>query len=105
MTKDSTQALPKDVEERFDKQFGSSINLITTDGGFELTPYLKAFIANELAKKDEEMLGFHNFVNIIERFLEQYPDEVFTGSSGDSGAVFIVNLRNAVMQLKKSLKE
>ena len=46
-----------------------------------------------------EDLGFDDFISLTRQFLERYPATVFDGSSGDSGALFVVVLRKAVEKL------
>jgi DNA-binding XRE family transcriptional regulator len=43
--------------------------------------------------------GFHAFVILAERFLGNYPPDIFTGESGDSGPGFVAALRGAVERL------
>ncbi len=40
--------------------------------------------------------GFHAFVNTARTFLRNYPADIFDGSSGDPGPVFVAGLRRAL---------
>lgn len=44
-------------------------------------------------------IGWLEYLRITRKFLEQYPENIFDGSSGDAGPEFIVALRAAVEQL------
>jgi len=48
--------------------------------------------------------GFHAFEALAERFLTNYPADVFDGTSGDPGSCFVVRLREAVDTLKESTR-
>ena len=43
--------------------------------------------------------GFENFIAICEKFLLNYPPDIFTGESGDPGPVFVADLRRALEKL------
>ena len=44
----------------------------------------------------EGKIGQQVLVSLARQFLTNYPEEMFDGSSGDSGPAFIVNLRAAL---------
>ena len=49
------------------------------------------------AKIEElENPGFEEFVETTNRWLQKYPESIFTSVSGDSGALFVVAVRNAI---------
>ena len=47
-------------------------------------------------------IGFFEFVELTEKWLENYPESVFTGESGDPGPVFIAAVREAVENLSEN---
>jgi len=47
-------------------------------------------------------LGFHNFILLCKKWLEQYPPDVFTDEGWDAGPVFIHALREAIEELEES---
>ncbi len=62
-----------------------------------LARLVSAAMRQERQRKIEEDYGFDELVQIAERLLNlKYPASVFTGVSGDSGAVFVVRLREAL---------
>lgn len=67
--------------------------------------FLKAM--QESAREERELkvsdMGFYDLVDMVEIMLEmRYPEDVFNGSSGDSGAVFTFELRKIINSLKQS---
>ena len=56
---------------------------------------------NKLIEEMEGNMGFENFVGVAEKWLENYPPDIFDGSSGDAGPTFIVALRKAILELDK----
>jgi len=44
--------------------------------------------------------GFEHFAELTGQFLTHYPESVFTGVSGDSGAVFVAGLRKLHAELE-----
>jgi hypothetical protein len=76
---------------------------------------VEAFIQSILDEKDKEIervedeavvkwredLGFYDFVDFIEKVLDAiYPEDVFDGSSGDRGSVFVTEVRKSIYKLK-----
>jgi len=49
--------------------------------------------------------GFFFFVASAHRFLSKYPEKIFTGSSGDSGCVFVVGLRKLLKEFDINCKK
>lgn len=54
-----------------------------------------------LPKAWQHTLTFKEFVVLANKFMENYPSDVFTGESGDPGALFVVALRKALDHLSK----
>lgn len=48
----------------------------------------------------EGNMGFENFINVATRWLENYPPDIFDGSSNDSGPLFVVALRKAIREVE-----
>ena len=46
-------------------------------------------------------VAFWDYVALTEVWLEQYPADIFDGSSGDKGQLFVCAIREAVTQLKE----
>ena len=46
--------------------------------------------------------GWQGMIDVLDEWLKHYPPDIFTGVSGDPGALFIVSLRNAREQLRES---
>ena len=58
-------------------------------------------LATEVAES-REPFAFDRFVVLAERFLTNYPADIFTGVSGDPGPRFVVALRTAVETLNRA---
>ena len=67
-------------------------------------PNCHAFVAASPARvpeaKEDEYAGFDGFVRYIRERLTVYPQDVFTGASGDKGPVFIAAIYNALDRLE-----
>lgn len=51
----------------------------------------------EEVEREKEIKGFYQFISFIMNYLdENYPKDIFNGSSGDSGAVLIAKIRKAI---------
>ena len=61
---------------------------------------------NELEDKVAalENPGWEQFISLTTQWLEKYPPNIFDGSSGDKGPLFVVALRNALAALKQEDK-
>jgi hypothetical protein len=44
--------------------------------------------------------GFHDFVAVVDRWLEHYPADIFTGESGALGPAFVASVRAAREKLR-----
>ena len=65
----------------------------------------QAEITRLRAKVDElENPGWEQFISLTTQWLEKYPPNIFDGSSGDKGPLFVVALRNALAALKQEDK-
>jgi hypothetical protein len=53
-------------------------------------------ISDAVGEERERLLGFWEFVDKCESWLQNYPAEIFDGSSGDPGPLFAVAVRDAV---------
>ena len=58
-------------------------------------------IENKRLREEAEGIAFWSYVAITERWLKQYPADIFDGSSGDKGPLFVVAIREAVAKLKE----
>lgn len=79
--------------------------LITTsndDEQFEVLEELEVLSDNVcFAFEVETGLGWTTFVELTKEWLEKYPEDIFTGESGDSGPTFVVAVRKAIADLEK----
>jgi hypothetical protein len=57
-------------------------------------------IADAVGEERERLLGFWEFVDKCESWLQNYPAEIFDGSSGDPGPLFAVAVRDAVAKIR-----
>lgn len=49
-------------------------------------------------------IGFRTYVKLTEGWLKNYPTDIFTGVSGDSGPTFVVDIRKAIDTLREATK-
>jgi len=47
----------------------------------------------------KDLTGWHEYIAVTREWLEHYPEDIFTGVSGDPGALFIVAIRKALKEL------
>ena len=52
--------------------------------------------------KELEDPSWEQFINLTTQWLEKYPPNIFDGSSGDPGPLFVVALRNALAALQEN---
>jgi len=45
--------------------------------------------------------GWEDYIRITEEWLTHYPASIFTGVSGDPGALFVVDIRKAIEKLNE----
>jgi hypothetical protein len=57
-------------------------------------------ISDAVGEERERLLGFREFVDKCESWLQNYPAEIFDGSSGDPGPLFAVAVRDAVAKIR-----
>ena len=50
-------------------------------------------------------IGFRDFVSLCEKWLENYPADIFDGRSGDPGPVFVCALRAALKAMNTTTGE
>lgn len=53
-----------------------------------------------LKSKTPQQLGWFEYIEVTKEFLIGYPEDIFTGASGDPGPKFIVALRKAIAELE-----
>lgn len=97
-----SKAVEEILQEFETNVFGSvpvTKHLITTNLKEALTT-LEARVREERDKEIFEQMGFRDLVKIAEKMLDlRYPEDVWTGSSGDMGAKFVVNLRGLIKSI------
>ena len=58
-----------------------------------------------MSQVNYKTLDFYGFVDLAKAWLRNYPPEVFDGSSGDPGPIFVCAIRQGVEELERLTKE
>ena len=83
-----------DCDRRMQIELREKIDLKKRNSGLEAE---NAQLQAELEKAQEP--DWLTYIGITKRWLEHYPEDIFTGVSGDPGPLFVVAVRKALEAL------
>ena len=91
----------KDKSQLLARCFAEKTRLEAESEGWECLGQLNDILQAKIDALQGNM-GFDNFISVAETWLENYPPDIFDGSSGDKGPLFVVALREALAALKEN---